>query len=54
MRHRLPLLICLFSGLFFTIQFFIPHQEVRRFYADGLRWLIVVATFAVVLATGSL
>jgi peptidoglycan/LPS O-acetylase OafA/YrhL len=54
MRRRLPLLICLFSGLFFTIQFFIPHQEVRRLYADGLRWLIVVATFAVVLATGSL
>lgn len=54
MKRRLPLMICLVTGLFFTIQFFIPHQEVRRLYADGLRWLIVVATFAVVLATGSL
>lgn len=54
MKRRLPLMICLVTGLFFTIQFFIPHREVRRLYADGLRWLIVVATFAVVLATGSL
>jgi peptidoglycan/LPS O-acetylase OafA/YrhL len=54
MKRRLPLMIGLVSGLFFTIQFFIPHQEVRRLYADGLRWLIVVATFAVILALGSL
>ena len=54
MKRRLPLLICLFSGLFFAIQFFIPHQEVRLLYANGLRWLIVVFTFAIVLAVGSL
>jgi hypothetical protein len=53
-KRQLPLLICLVSGIFFTLQFFIPHHQVRQLYANGLRWLIVVATFAVVLATGSL
>jgi peptidoglycan/LPS O-acetylase OafA/YrhL len=54
MKRRIPLAICLFCGLFFTIQFFIPHHQVRQVYADGLRWLIVVATFAIVMALGSL
>ena len=54
MKRRFPLAICLVSGLFFTIQFFIPHQAVRRLYGNGLRWLIVVATFTLVLAVGSL
>jgi hypothetical protein len=54
MKRRIPLVICLFCGLFFTIQFFIPQHQVRQVYADGLRWLIVVATFAIVMALGSL
>ena len=54
MKRRVPLLICLFSGLFFGIQFFVPHHQVRQVYSNGLRWLIVVAAFTIIMAVGSL
>jgi len=53
-KRRVPLLICLFSGLFFGIQFFVPHHQVRQVYSNGLRWLIVVAAFTIIMAVGSL
>lgn len=54
MKRKIPLLICLVSGLLFIIQFFVPHILSQRIYENGLRWFIVIYTFTLLMAVGSL
>ncbi len=54
MKQKLPLLIVLVLGIFFTIQFFVPSRASEVTYQTTLQWWLVMSSFAMVLALGSL
>ncbi len=54
MKRQIPLIIVLTLGIFFFIQFFVPSQISTTIYQTTLQWTLVISTFAIVLAIGSL
>jgi len=53
MRVHIPLLLSFIAGLFFMVQFYMPHQAIQDTYNEMLVWLRIVANFAVVLGIAS-
>jgi hypothetical protein len=54
MKRKIPLAICLIMGVVMIIQFFVPHPTSLRFNSTILKWVIILAAFAMVLAIGNL
>jgi hypothetical protein len=54
MRQKLPLVIVLVLGIFFTIQFFVPSRASEVTYQTTLQWWLVMSAFGMALALGSL
>ncbi len=54
MQRQIPLLLCLIFGVFMIIQFFVPHPISNTAYEIVLRWVRIIAIFALVLGVGSL
>ncbi|MCU0607068.1 MAG: hypothetical protein MUF78_06540 [Candidatus Edwardsbacteria bacterium] len=54
MKRQLPLMIVLVLGIAFTVQFFIPSRASEVTYQTALQWWLVMSSFAMVLALGSL
>ena len=53
MRRRIPMIICFVSGLFMSIQFFIPHRYSTNAYENALDWIQIVYVFTLVVGIGS-
>lgn len=49
MRREIPLAICFIMGVVMTVQFFIPHRWSLWLFENMLKWLIIVAIFALLL-----
>jgi len=49
MRRELPLAICFILGVVMTVQFFIPHAWSQWFFENMMKWLIIIAIFALLL-----
>ena len=54
MRQQVPLMITLIVGLFFAIQYFVPHEFSLTFYNAGLDWMIIIGIFSLFLGILSL
>lgn len=54
MQRTIPLALCLVFGVFMIIQFFVPHPISNTAYEIVLRWVRIIAIFALVLGIGSL
>lgn len=54
MRLRVPLTLALVCGVGMMVQFFIPHPASVALYRNVLDWTIIIYTFVLVLAVGSL
>ncbi|MDI6740165.1 MAG: hypothetical protein QME74_07355 [Candidatus Edwardsbacteria bacterium] len=54
MKQKIPLFIVLVLGIFFTIQFFVPSRASEITYQTTLQWWLVMFSFAMALALGSL
>lgn len=54
MRLQIPLVITFLAGLFFAVQFFVPHQVGWDIYNALTTWAIIISAFAYVLGIGSL
>lgn len=54
MRVQIPILLSLLGGLFFAVQFFVPHQAILATYQELLVWLRIVGSFGMVLGVASL
>lgn len=54
MQRTIPLALCLIFGIFMIIQFFVPHPISNTIYEVVLRWVRIIAIFALVLGVGSL
>ncbi len=54
MRLRIPLMLALICGVGMIVQFFIPHPLSVTVYRNVLDWTIIIYTFVLVLAVGSL
>lgn len=54
MPRTIPLALCLVFGIFMIIQFFVPHPLSNNVYEIVLRWIRIIAIFALVLGVGSL
>lgn len=54
MKRQLPLLIVLVLGITFTVQFFVPSRVSEQLYQTTLNWWLIMISFAMVLALGSL
>jgi len=49
MRREIPLAICFILGVVMTVQFFIPHRYSLWLFENMLKWLIIIAIFALLL-----
>jgi hypothetical protein len=49
-----PLAIGFLAGMFFLVQFFVPHQRLKEVYDVLLDWATIIGIFAMVLGLGSL
>jgi lysylphosphatidylglycerol synthetase-like protein (DUF2156 family) len=54
MKRQLPLMIVLVLGIVFTVQFFVPSRASEITYQTTLNWWLIMTSFAMVLALGSL
>lgn len=54
MKRILPLAVCLIMGIVMIVQFFSPHPVSLQFNSMILKWVIILAAFAMVLAIGNL
>lgn len=54
MQRQIPLALCLIFGIFMMVQFFVPHPVSNTAYEIVLRWVRIIAIFALVLGVGSL
>ncbi|KPK72536.1 hypothetical protein AMJ87_04510 [candidate division WOR_3 bacterium SM23_60] len=54
MKRLLPLAVCLVMGIVMIVQFFSPHPVSLQFNSMILKWVIILAAFAMVLAIGNL
>ncbi len=54
MRVHIPILLGFLAGMFFMVQFFMPHQAIQGTYKELLVWLRVIASFGIVLGIASL
>ena len=49
MRREIPLAICLIMGVVMTVQFFVPHAASQWLFDNMMKWLIIIAIFALML-----
>ena len=54
MKRQIPLAVCFLSGLFFAVQYFVPHPVPAWFYERLLNWIIIIGFFALGLGLISL
>ena len=54
MRVHIPILLGFVAGVFFLIQFFMPHEAVQATQKELLVWLRIIASFGMVLGLASL
>ena len=54
MRVHIPLLLSFIAGVFFTVQFYMPHQAIQGTYEELVVWLRIIANFGVILGMASL
>jgi len=54
MRVHIPILLGFLAGMFFMVQFFMPHAAIQGTYTELMVWLRIVAAFAAVLGITSL
>jgi hypothetical protein len=54
MKRRIPIIICLLTGLFTLIQPFIPHPYYTSIFKGATRWVYVIGVFATVIGIGTL
>ena len=54
MRVHIPILLGFSAGMFFLVQFFMPHQAIRATYEELIVWLRIIFLFSVVLGIVSL
>jgi len=54
MRREIPLAICFIMGIVMTVQFFVPHYSSQWLFENMLKWLIIIAIFALLLGLLSL
>jgi len=53
-KLQVPLVLTFLTGLFLTVQFFVPHEVFKVGFEELLAWARIVAAFALVLGLGSL
>ena len=55
MKMRVPLAIGFLTGMFFLVQFFVPHQWLKQIFSMLTEdWAMIIGIFALVLGLGSL
>jgi hypothetical protein len=54
MRVFIPLLLSFLAGMFFLVQFFIPHQAIQATYEEFVVWLQIIFAFSIILGITSL
>lgn len=54
MRVHIPILLGFCAGMFFLVQFFMPHQAIRATYEELIVWLRIIFLFSVILGITSL
>ena len=54
MRRRIPMIVCFVSGLFMSLQFFVPHRYSRLVYENALDWMQIVFVFTLAVGIGSI
>ena len=54
MKMRGPIVVGFLTGAFLLVQFFVPHQSLKKIYEMLLDWGVVIGTFAIVLGLASL
>jgi hypothetical protein len=54
MRVHVPLILSFLAGMFFLVQFFVPHQAMQSTYEELVVWLQIIFAFSIVLGITSL
>lgn len=54
MRVHVPLILSFLVGMFFLVQFFVPHQAVQAANEELVVWLQIIFAFSIVLGINSL
>jgi hypothetical protein len=54
MRVHVPLILSFLAGMFFLVQFFMPHQAMQSTYEELVVWLQIIFAFSIVLGITSL
>lgn len=54
LKRNLPLVICFFVGIFFAIQYYIPHKTFAGVEKLGREWFVIISAFAVFLGVVSI
>jgi len=54
MQVQIPILLSFLAGMFFLVQFFMPHQAIQATYTEVLVWLRIIVAFAMILGIASL
>lgn len=53
LKRRLPVLLCISSGLVFFLQFYVPHRLSQRMFEEANVWFLLLSAFALLLGLGS-
>ncbi len=53
LKRRLPLLLCVGTGIVFFLQYYVPHPLSQRLLSEASTWVAIVGAFAVLLGLAS-
>jgi positive regulator of sigma E activity len=54
LRVHIPILLGFLGGMFFLVQFFMPHKAIQATYEELNIWLRIIAAFGIILGIASL